>query len=143
MLEYILRRLVYMLITIFAVASILFIIFRLLPGEATLQVISPAMDDAVQERMRVAFGLDKPLWQQYFIYIKNLVSLEWGRSFVSAQRVIDILEYRFWNTVLLMAAGMCMTLVLGISIGMVMAWKRNGPVDIVGTVTGLIFYSFN
>ena len=125
MLEYILRRLVYMLITIFAVASILFIIFRLLPGEATLQVISPAMDDAVQERMRVAFGLDKPLWQQYFIYIKNLVSLEWGRSFVSAQRVIDILEYRFWNTVLLMAAGMCMTLVLGISIGMVMAVRVN------------------
>ena len=139
MLEYVLRRLVYMLITIFAVASILFVIFRLLPGEATLQVISPAMDDAVQERMKAAFGLDKPLWQQYFIYIKNLVTLEWGRSFVSAQRVIDILEYRFWNTVLLMAAGMCMTLVLGISIGMIMAWRRNGPVDIVGTVTGLIF----
>ena len=101
MLEYVIRRLIYMLITIFAVASILFVVFRLLPGEATLQVISPAMDDAVQDRMKAAFGLDKPLWQQYFIYLKNLVSLEWGRSFVSAQRVIDILQYRFWNTLLL------------------------------------------
>ena len=139
MLEYVLRRLIYMLITIFAVASILFVIFRLLPGEATLQVISPAMDDAVQERMKAAFGLDKPLWQQYFIYLKNLVSLEWGRSFVSAQRVIDILQYRFWNTLLLMAAGMCMTLVLGIGFGIIMAWKRNSSIDIGGTVVGLVF----
>ena len=139
MLEYVLRRLIYMLITIFAVASILFVIFRLLPGEATLQVISPAMDDAVQERMKAAFGLDKPLWQQYFIYLKNLVSLEWGRSFVSAQRVIDILQYRFWNTLLLLAAGMCMTLVLGIGFGIIMAWKRNSSIDIGGTVVGLVF----
>ena len=139
MFEYVLRRLIYMLITIFAVASILFIVFRMLPGEATLQVISPAMDEAVQARMKAAFGLDKPLWQQYFIYLKNLVTMEWGRSFVSAQRVTDILEYRFWNTILPMAAGMCMTLVLGISIGMIMAWKRNSAIDIAGTVAGMIF----
>jgi len=89
--------------------------------------------------MKAAFGLDKPLWQQYFIYLKNLVSLEWGRSFVSAQRVIDILQYRFWNTLLLMAAGMCMTLVLGIGFGIIMAWKRNSSIDIGGTVVGLVF----
>ena len=114
MLEYILRRLLYTLITIFAVASILFVIFRLMPGEATMQVISPAMDEAVQQRMKVAFGLDKPLWQQYFIYLENLVTLEWGRSFVSAQTVTSILAYRFWNTLLLMTTGMCLTLFLGI-----------------------------
>jgi len=137
--DYILRRLIYTLITIFAVASILFIVFRMLPGEATLQVISPAMDEAVQERMRAAFGLDQPLWQQYFIYLKNLVTLEWGRSFVSAQEVTDILSYRFWNTILLMAAGMCLTLVLGIGFGIIMAWKRNSALDIGGTVISLIF----
>ncbi len=137
--DYILRRLIYTLITIFAVASILFIVFRMLPGEATLQVISPAMDEAVQERMRAAFGLDQPLWQQYFIYLKNLVTLEWGRSFVSAQEVTDILAYRFWNTILLMAAGMCMTLVLGIGFGIIMAWKRNSALDVGGTVISLIF----
>ena len=139
MLDYIIRRFIYTLITIFAVASILFILFRMLPGEATMQVISPAMDPAVQERMKEAFGLNEPLWMQYLIYLKNLVTLEWGRSFVSAQEVTDILGYRFWNTVLLMAAGMCMTLVLGISMGIIMAWRRNGPVDVVGTVIGLIF----
>ena len=139
MLDYILRRLVYTLITIFAVASILFVLFRMLPGEPTMQVISPAMDPAVQERMKAAFGLNEPIWVQYGIYLKNLVTMEWGRSFVSAQEVTDILGYRFWNTVLLMAAGMCMTLVLGISAGIIMAWRRSGAIDFFGTVVGLIF----
>lgn len=139
MLDYILRRLVYTLITIFMVASILFVLFRMLPGEPTMQVISPAMDPAVQERMKAAFGLNEPIWVQYGIYLKNLVTLEWGRSFVSAQEVTDILGYRFWNTVLLMAAGMCMTLVLGISAGIIMAWRRSGAIDFFGTVVGLIF----
>jgi peptide/nickel transport system permease protein len=139
MLDYILRRFVYTLFTIFAVATILFVLFRMLPGEATMQVISPAMDPAVQERMKEAFGLNAPLWQQYLIYLKNLVTLEWGRSFVSAQEVTDILAYRFWNTVLLMAAGLCMTLVIGIGFGIVMAWRRNSALDVVGTVVSLIF----
>jgi peptide/nickel transport system permease protein len=139
MLDYILRRFVYTLITIFAVASILFLLFRMLPGEATLQVISPAMDDAVQERMKKAFGLDQPLWAQYFIYLKNLVTLEWGRSFVSAQEVTEILSYRFWNTILLMTAGMCLTLVIGIGFGIIMAWRRNSALDVGGTVISLIF----
>jgi peptide/nickel transport system permease protein len=139
MLDYTLRRLLYTLITIFAVASILFVLFRMLPGEPTMQVISPALDDAVQERMKAAFGLDEPVWKQYLIYLKNLVTLEWGRSFVSAQPVTEILGYRFWNTVLLMAAGMCLTLVIGISFGIVMAWKRNSALDIGGTVVSLVF----
>ena len=139
MAEYLLRRLVYTFITIFAVASILFIIFRLLPGDATLQVISPAMDESVQKRMKEAFGLDKSLWQQYLIYLKNLITFDWGRSFVTSQPVMDILQYRFWNTILLMTAGMCFTLVIGISVGILMAWHRNGLVDVIGTVSGLIF----
>ncbi len=139
MLDYILRRFIYTLITIFAVATILFVLFRMLPGDATLQVISPAMDEAVQERMKKAFGLDQPIFVQYLIYMKNLVTLEWGRSFVSAQEVTDILSYRFWNTILLMAAGMCLTLVVGIGFGIIMAWKRNSALDIGGTVVSLVF----
>lgn len=139
MLDYTLRRLVYTLLTIFAVASILFIIFRMLPGDPTLQVISPAMDAAVQERMKEAFGLNEPVWKQYLIYMKNLVTLEWGRSYVSAQPVTEILAYRFWNTILLMSAGMCLTLVIGISFGIVMAWKRNSALDIGGTVISMVF----
>jgi peptide/nickel transport system permease protein len=137
--DYIFKRLVYTVLTLFAVATILFVLFRMLPGDPTAQVISPALDEAARARLREAFGLNQPIWMQYLIYLKNLLTLEWGRSFTSAQKVIDILGYRLWNTVMLMAAGMCITLVLGVAVGMLMAWRRNGPVDYVGTIVSLVF----
>ena len=76
--------------------------------------ISPALDEAAQARLKKVFGLDQPLHIQYLLYIKNTVLLDWGRSFSSSRPVFDILIYRFWNTVFLMGAGMCFTLV-GIS----------------------------
>jgi len=137
--EYIVRRLIYTLLTLFAVATVLFILFRMLPGDPTAQVISPALDEAAQARLKQAFGLDQPVWLQYLVYLKNLVTFEWGRSFTSSQKVFDIIEYRFWNTMLLMGAGMFLTLAVGIFMGMVMAWRRTGALDVGGTMVSLVF----
>ena len=91
--------------------------------------------------MREAFGLDQPIAVQYLIYLKNLVTLEWGRSFTSSEKVFDILVYRFWNTMLLMVAGLMITFSIGISLGMVMGWRRGGKLDIGATVGALIMQS--
>ena len=139
--EYIARRVIYSLFTVFAVATILFILFRMMPGDPTAQVISPALDEASQKRLKEAFGLDKPLILQYLIYLKNLVTLEWGRSFTSSEKVFDILMYRTWNTLLLMVAAMCLTLVIGVNLGMVMGWRRSGKLDVGSTVSAMVFQS--
>ena len=81
--EYIIRRILYTIMTIFAVATILFFIFRVMPGDPTAQVISPALDEAAQARLKESFGLDKPLVVQYVLYLKNLVTLNWGRSYTT------------------------------------------------------------
>jgi peptide/nickel transport system permease protein len=139
--EFIIRRIIYTVFTIFAVATILFCIFRIMPGDATAQVISPALDEASQARLKEAFGLDKPLYIQYGLYLKGLVTLEWGRSFTTSKPVFGILKYRFWNTVFLMGAAMSFTLILGTALGMVMAWKRGGPLDVSATVSALVLQS--
>lgn len=139
--EYIIRRVLYTLLTLFGVATILFFIFRIMPGDPTAQVISPALDEVAQARLKQAYGLDKPIFVQYVLYLKNLVSLEWGRSFTSSRKVFDIMTYRFWNTIFLMGAAMCFVLVIGTGLGMVMAWRRQGPLDVGGTVVALIFQS--
>ena len=138
---YIIRRVLYMLLTIFAVATILFILFRMVPGDPTAQVISPALDAAAQARLKQAFGLDKPMHSQYLLYLKNLFLLDWGRSFASSRPVFDILVYRFWNTIFLMGAGMCFTLVVGIGMGMIMAWRRDSPLDLGATLSALVLQS--
>lgn len=139
--EYIIRRILYTLLTLFGVATILFFIFRIMPGDPTAQVISPALDPVAQARLKEAYGLDKPLLVQYFLYLKNLAVFDWGRSFTSSQPVIDIMAYRFWNTIFLMGAAMCFVLVAGTGLGMVMAWRRGGPLDTGGTVMALVFQS--
>ena len=139
--EFIIRRILYTLLTLFGVATILFFMFRIVPGDPTAQVISPALDEVAQARLKEAYGLDKPMLVQYVLYLKNLVTLEWGRSFTSSRKVFDIMTYRFWNTIFLMGAAMCFVLVIGTSLGMVMAWRRQGPLDVGGTVVALVFQS--
>ncbi|UCD79442.1 MAG: ABC transporter permease [Desulfobacterales bacterium] len=139
--EYIIRRILYTLLTLFGVATILFFIFRIMPGDPTAQVISPALDEVAQARLKEAYGLDKSLFVQYLLYLKNLVIFEWGRSFTSSQDVFGILVYRFWNTIFLMGAAMCFVLVVGTGLGMVMAWRRGGALDAGGTVVALVFQS--
>jgi peptide/nickel transport system permease protein len=141
LIEFIIRRTIYTIFTIFAVATILFFIFRIMPGDPTAQVISPALDEASQARLKEAFGLDKPISIQYVLYLKGLVTLEWGRSFTTSKPVFEILKYRFWNTIFLMGAAMSFTLILGTGLGMIMAWKRGGPMDVSATVSALVLQS--
>jgi peptide/nickel transport system permease protein len=137
--EYIIKRLLLTLLTLFGVATILFCMFRIMPGDPTAQVISPALDEVARDRLKEAYGLDKPLAVQYVLYLKNLVTFEWGRSFTSSQKVFEILKYRFWNTIFLMGAAMCFVLIFGTGMGIIMAWRRQGVIDTGSTVTALIF----
>lgn len=138
MIAYVLRRLSLALLTLLGVAVILFVLFRMMPGDPTAQIISPALDDAAQARLKQAFGLDLPLWQQFVIYLKNLVSLEWGRSFTSGQPVADLLGHWLVNTMLLMSAGLVLAISIGVVLGILMAARRGGALDIGATVVGLV-----
>src|SRR5262245_8416101 len=136
---FLIRRVLGSLLILFAVATILFFLFRLMPGDPTAQVISPALDDAAQARLKQAFGLDRPLWEQYLLYLKNLATLEWGRSFTSGEPVANLLSGWLVNTVLLMSTGLLLAVGLGIALGVMMAWWRNGPLDVGATLTAMVF----
>ena len=139
--RYLLRRIIETIILGFVVATILFALFRLMPGDPTALVISPALDDAVQLRLKQLFGLDKPLYQQYLIYLKNIVTLDWGISFTTQEPVFDILVYRFWNTVFLMGFGITIAFVAGLIGGVFMAWKRKSKFDSFMLISSLVFRS--
>jgi peptide/nickel transport system permease protein len=124
------------LITLIGVAVILFVLFRLMPGDPTAQVISPALDQAAQARLKHAFGLDLPMWQQFFVYIRNMLTLQWGQSFTTGQPVADLLGHWLLNTMLLMSAGLVL---IGVVLGILMAARRGGVLDHLATVAGLVF----
>ncbi len=138
MTSYVVRRFFAAFLTLIGVAVILFVLFRMMPGDPTAQVISPALDEAAQARMKQAFGLDLPMWQQFLIYLKNLATLEWGRSFTSGQPVAPLLGFWMVNTLMLMSAGLVLAISLGVVLGILMASRRGGALDLGATVVGLI-----
>ena len=137
MTAYVLRRLASALLTLLGVAVILFVLFRLMPGDPAAQVISPALDEAAQARLKQAFGLDLPLWQQFVVYMKNLATFEWGRSFSTGQPVANLLGHWLVNTLLLMTAGLVIAITLGIVLGIFMSARRGGALDFGATVQNL------
>jgi peptide/nickel transport system permease protein len=127
--EYLFKRVIYAIITLFVIASILFILFRLVPGTPTALVLGPALEKEAQDRLRTLYGLDRPMMEQYVLYIKNLFTLQWGRSFSTSLPVFDMLTYRFWNTIGLMGIGIFLTIGFGIVGGSIAAWRRGSITD--------------
>lgn len=136
---YLLRRFWHMVLTLFAMATLMFFLFRLLPGDPTATVISPSLYPKAQEAMRQQFGLDRPLFEQYLIYLRNLCVLDFGFSFQTNRPVFEMIQGRLLNTILLILPSMLAAYLIGAVIGAIAAWKRGGAaeVSLVFTATAL------
>lgn len=119
-----------MVITLFVLISILFFMFRLLPGDPTTMYIDAAIPVEAQEAILHQFGLDKPLLEQYFIYLGNVIRGEFGRSFHYRVPVSELIAERLWSTILLMGASIFLAFVLGIILGTLIAWKRGSRFEV-------------
>ncbi|MGE5618728.1 MAG: ABC transporter permease [Sphingomonadaceae bacterium] len=138
---YILRRLVQGVITLWVLTSVLFFMFRLLPGDPTLMYIDAGLPQEVQQQIRAQFGLDKPLWEQYFIYFGNVLHGEFGRSFYYRTPVADILVEKMTATLLLMGTSVVVAFLLGSVGGVILAWKRGSKLEVGGLVAALLLRS--
>jgi peptide/nickel transport system permease protein len=136
-----LRRIFQMAITLFVLTTILFFMFRLLPGDPTTMYIDAALSVEAQKAILNQFGLDKPLHEQYFIYLSNVVRGEFGRSFHYRVPVSHLIAELLLNTVLLMGTSIALAFVLGIILGTLMAWKRGSSFEVGGLVTALTLRS--
>jgi peptide/nickel transport system permease protein len=148
--KFAMRRMIQIVITLFIIASLIFIIFRILPGgpyavdaadRTAFTVLSPRMTPELKAILRERFGLDKPLWQQYIIYLRNLLHGDFGVSFYWGGDVFDVLKARLPPTILLFALGNLLAFSVGMNLGRVIAWKRGGKLEYGSTVLGLFFYS--
>ena len=142
--EYVGKRTLHGVVTIFLAVTLNFILFRIMPGDPTRAVSGdPRVDTATRLALIAKFGLDRPLFEQYFIYLYNLLRGELGISFVQIGRpVIDIiLGRKMVNTIILMGSSMFIAFILGIVVGVFAAWRRGTKIDIFFIVFSLATYS--
>jgi peptide/nickel transport system permease protein len=145
--DFVLRRLGLAALTIAFVAVLNFFLFRVLPGDPARVIRDPRMTQEAQQAIRERFGLDKPLVigaggnpfdSQFFRYLGNLARGDLGTSFNFNRPVADLLRERLANTVLLVFAGTLLAIGIGITLGVVSAYRRGGALD-VGTLLFALF----
>ena len=112
-----------------AVTTILFFMFRLMPGTPLAAYINDNLNADQQQAMLEMFGLDKPMWQQYLIYLGNLAQGQLGLSFFQRRPVLDILLEVLPNSLILTLTGLVVAYVFGVLAGAWLAWKRGSWVE--------------
>ena len=137
MLKYVIKRLVMGFATLFAIITITFVIMHNIPGNPF--ATESRMPEAVKKNMLAYYNLDKPLGEQYIIYLKNLSHFDLGPSTKSKTRTVnDYIEDNFPVSAKLGVIGFCFALVIGILLGIVAALKRNHWPDYLCTVVAII-----
>jgi peptide/nickel transport system permease protein/oligopeptide transport system permease protein len=123
---YVLRRLLSLVPTFLGVTLAVFLIVRLIPGDpAQLMAGDDAPPDAI-EAIRQAYGLDRPLPEQYLIYLSHLAWGDLGTSLRSGKPVWDEVWARYPHTLALAAFGVTITLLVGLPLGIYAAAHRGG-----------------
>jgi peptide/nickel transport system permease protein len=142
--EYVGKRTLHGIVTIILAVTLKFILFRIMPGDPTRAVSGdPRVDTATRLALIAKFGLDRPLFEQFFLYVANLLKGELGISFVQIGRPVIsiILGRKMINTIILMGSSMFIAFTLGIIIGVFAAWRRGTKLDISFIVVSLATYS--
>ena len=127
-------------ITLLAALTINFLLPRMAPGDPLDAILPPdvigSMTEAEINEVLADFGLDLPLWQQYWNYLTGLVSAEFGTSTTLGMPVWDALIARLPWTLLLMGGALLVSTLLGVTLGVLAARKRGeiADVSIISTV---------
>jgi len=139
--RFVAKRIIEIIVTFFIITILVFVLFRIMPGDPASMVISPRMTPELKEIIRARFGLDKPMWYQFFIYMKNMLHGDFGTSFYYSQDVYGIIKQRIFPTVLLFTSGQILAYMLGVNLGRIIAWRRGGKLEYGNTIVGLFFYT--
>ena len=124
-----LSRFLQMLFVLWVVATILFFLFRLMPGDPTVAYIDTNFNEEQVRQLKKSFGLDRPLHEQYVLYLGNLAVGEFGDSFHQKQPVLKVLLSVLPNTIILTLTSLIVAYVFGSLAGAWLAWRRGTWVE--------------
>lgn len=138
---YLLRRLVLMVFVIWCILSIMFVLFKLLPGDPTAVFVDDNFSPEMIERQKQLWGLTDPLWLQYVRYLRNMALFDFGNSFFQIEPVSEIMAEKVENTCLMIVPALIISVVLGTLIGAAAGWRRGSAFEQGTVATSLFLHS--
>ena len=141
---YITKRIIYSLILVFFVITLNFMIFQLMPGNPLEFFMSPGKirDPKQIEQLEELWGLHEPIHIKYIKYVKAMLTFNFGLSNRPPNKPIyDMIMESLPNTLLLMGVAEVLSIVIGVILGVLAAYKRGGIFDSTAVVASLTTYS--
>ena len=138
MTQYIIRRLLQMIPITLGILTLIFSLIHLIPGDPAVQIAGEGARPQDIENVRKSLGLDKPLWEQYVTYLRNLARGDLGRSFRTGESVSEEIRVRYPATMQLAFGAMLVALLVAFPLGIISAIYRNSWIDNVARFFALI-----
>lgn len=137
-LQFTLRRTFQLFLTLGAIGTILFIMFRLMPGDPTSYIVSPQMDAQARQQIIAMHGLNEPLHVQYIAFLQNAFLLDFGQSFHTNEPVQEVILRLLPNTLALMLSAFIIAYFAGVAAGIIAGWNRGSRFERSSIVIALI-----
>ncbi|WP_315794909.1 ABC transporter permease [Paenibacillus sp. BIC5C1] len=127
--NYIVRRIAQAIPLLFVISIVSFTLIKLAPGDPVLSFVTPNMGAEDVERIRQNLGLDQPMYVQYFVWLKNVLSGDLGYSLVNHRPVAEMIIERLPATFGLMGASLLLSLLISIPLSMIAGSRQNSLFD--------------
>jgi len=130
-----------MFASLLTVITVLFFLFRQVPGGPMSAIVSPRMNEAARQAVIEQYGLNEPIWKQYLLYMWNVFHLDFGQSFYYGQSVYSLIADRFLNTMSLMLTALFISYTVGTYLGAQLGWLRGSSKERAGMLVVLLLRS--
>jgi peptide/nickel transport system permease protein len=139
--NFLIKRLAITLVLLVLIVSATFFIVNLAPGDPTRLYLNPEVPPSVYDNLKKAYGLDKPLFLRYFLFIKEAFLGNLGFSFSYHQKVINVLLDTLPNTIILSSFALFIEYFFGILLGITIALINKNAVRLLYHFFSLLFYA--
>ncbi len=155
MLKYALQRIFWMMPTLFGISLVCFVVINLAPGSPVEQALSKirfagsasgagnamGVSDEVLESIKKQYGFDKPMHIRYVIWLKNMVTFDFGESFSYKRPVIEVIADKLPVSLQFGVCSLILMYLISIPLGIAKAVKDGGPLDLWTSVWLMVLYS--
>lgn len=126
---YVSRRCLLLIPVFLGVSLLTFALVHVTPGDAAQILAGQEVTEELMARLRAETHLDKPLLVQYGLYIQGFFKGDLGKSYRTRRPVVEEIRFAFPATVILTAAAMCISIPIGVLVGIISAVKQNSVID--------------
>lgn len=141
MLEYTVKRLIMGIFVVLAVTALLFGIMQLMPGDPIQLITNPRVSPKKIAELQRQWGLDKPVYVQYFYWLLHVFRGDFGTSIATGQKVITLIQARLPYTLLLAGSSLILQYIIAIPLGLLAAYRENSRFDNLVVVSTIILWS--